>query len=331
MFQVAEKCSKFKVDTEGSNRSKHTHSSVKKGSREKRPSMVGEMGYRIRGSYSNIHSNRPHFGSNRAVSLDQYSNNRRMSDGLQAVISDQSVFYNQRQHRSLDHEVLYSSVPEKTNINPYHPKTIEDCEVNLHSCFGTNKISALQHTNIKVQNVNASNNNINMHNNNNNNNNNNNTPTHGARSIISRLKQLTGRLSFSFDTASKDAKRLNNTNIASNIKNNNADEFPTSKASGYCCHMNLNQSSIKPKYFENNVHLQNVPETTTISGTTTTSTTTSQSGIPTRNRTYSLDVPNKVNRYSGSSCGDSRKSITSSNKNDENDTNSNHTLSKNVE
>ncbi|XP_055854243.1 high affinity cGMP-specific 3',5'-cyclic phosphodiesterase 9A isoform X4 [Episyrphus balteatus] len=41
---VAEKTSKFKVDTEGSsNRSKSSHSNSRKSSREKRPSMIGEM------------------------------------------------------------------------------------------------------------------------------------------------------------------------------------------------------------------------------------------------------------------------------------------------
>ncbi|XP_030381614.1 high affinity cGMP-specific 3',5'-cyclic phosphodiesterase 9A [Scaptodrosophila lebanonensis] len=109
---VAEKTSKFKVDTEGSsNRSKSSHSTSRKSSREKRPSMIGEMcssggGQRIRNSYGNIHgyhSNRCHFGSNRAVSLDQYStNNRRLSDGLPQVISDSNVFYGRHNRSSLE-------------------------------------------------------------------------------------------------------------------------------------------------------------------------------------------------------------------------------------
>lgn len=73
--------------------------------------MIGEMcsaggGQRIRNSYGNIHgyhSNRCNFGSNRAVSLDQYScNNRRLSDGLQQVISDSNVFYNRQNRCSLE-------------------------------------------------------------------------------------------------------------------------------------------------------------------------------------------------------------------------------------
>lgn len=119
-LQVAEKTSKFKVDTEGSNR-KNAQSSSRKSSREKRPSMISELyttgaGTRMRASYGNIHNypnNRSSFGANRAVSLDQYSaNNRRMSDGLQQVTSDNNVYYkqhhlhqHQQQHRSLENEV----------------------------------------------------------------------------------------------------------------------------------------------------------------------------------------------------------------------------------
>lgn len=84
--------------------------------------MISELyttgaGTRMRASYGNIHNyhnNRSSFGANRAVSLDQYSaNNRRMSDGLQQVTSDNNVYYkqhhlhqhHQQQHRSLDTEV----------------------------------------------------------------------------------------------------------------------------------------------------------------------------------------------------------------------------------
>ncbi|ALC49265.1 Pde9 [Drosophila busckii] len=134
---VAEKTSKFKVDTEGcSNRSKSSHSNSRKSSREKRPSMIGELcssggGQRIRNSYGNIHGhghpNRCHFGSNRAVSLDQYSsNNRRLSDGLPQVISDSNVFYGRghghgagaggsRQHE--DHNMNTSNSNSNSNSN----------------------------------------------------------------------------------------------------------------------------------------------------------------------------------------------------------------------
>lgn len=124
---MAEKTSKFKVDTEGtSNRSKSSHSASRKSSREKRPSMIGEMcstgsGQRIRNSYGNIHgyhSNRGHFGSNRAVSLDQYStNNRRLSDGLQQVISDSNVFYNRNNRGSLEASTVNCRLVEDMNMN----------------------------------------------------------------------------------------------------------------------------------------------------------------------------------------------------------------------
>lgn len=124
---VAEKTSKFKVDTEGtSSRSKSSHSASRKSSREKRPSMIGEIcssgsGQRIRNSYGNIHgyhSNRCNFGSNRAVSLDQYStNNRRLSDGLQQVISDSNVFYNRQNRGSLEVPTGNCRVVEDMNMN----------------------------------------------------------------------------------------------------------------------------------------------------------------------------------------------------------------------
>lgn len=124
---MAEKTSKFKVDTEGtSSRSKSSHSTSRKSSREKRPSMIGEMcssgsGQRIRNSYGNIHgyhSNRNNFGSNRAVSLDQYStNNRRLSDGLQQVISDSNVFYNRQNRGSLETSTVNCRLVEDVNMN----------------------------------------------------------------------------------------------------------------------------------------------------------------------------------------------------------------------
>uniref|UniRef100_A0A182QR35 Phosphodiesterase n=1 Tax=Anopheles farauti TaxID=69004 RepID=A0A182QR35_9DIPT len=125
---VAEKTSKFKVDTESIHR-KQSHPNSRKGSREKRPSMIGEYyttGTRTRGSHGNIQhtNNRTYFGSNRAISLDQYSNTRRMSDGvpIQTVHSDNSVLYyhHQRQHRSLDHDTMCSSSDKSTSLNSTH-------------------------------------------------------------------------------------------------------------------------------------------------------------------------------------------------------------------
>lgn len=122
---MAEKTSKFKVDTEGAS-SRSKSSASRKSSREKRPSMIGEMcssgsGQRIRNSYGNIHgyhTNRCNFGSNRAVSLDQYStNNRRLSDGLQQVISDSNVFYNRHNRGSLEASSVNCRVVEDMNMN----------------------------------------------------------------------------------------------------------------------------------------------------------------------------------------------------------------------
>ncbi|KFB37322.1 high-affinity cgmp-specific 3,5-cyclic phosphodiesterase [Anopheles sinensis] len=142
---VAEKTAKFKVDTESIHR-KQSHPNSRKGSREKRPSMIGEYyttGTRTRGSHGNIQhtNNRTYFGSNRAISLDQYSNNRRMSDGvpIQTVHSDNSVLYyhHQRQHRSLDHDTMCSSSDKSTSLNSTHDAPgrggHEDSEnMNLH-------------------------------------------------------------------------------------------------------------------------------------------------------------------------------------------------------
>lgn len=83
--------------------------------------MISEMyttsfgGGRSRGSsYTNIHGHHPHsgrchFGSSRAFSLDQY-NSRRLSDGVQAIVSDENTIFYNRQHRSLDNEVIGSNM-----------------------------------------------------------------------------------------------------------------------------------------------------------------------------------------------------------------------------
>lgn len=134
--QVAEKASKFKVDTESSGRSKSSQPPSRKTSKEKRPSMCVEMynSSRIRGSYGNIHNNyhRSHFGANRAVSLDAQCQSRRMSsDGIQSVISDSSVFYhvhscnnaitNSNNNSSSHH--LHFNCNNNNNNNNNHPVT----------------------------------------------------------------------------------------------------------------------------------------------------------------------------------------------------------------
>lgn len=133
---MAEKASKFKVDTESSGRSKSSQPPSRKTSKEKRPSMTVEMynSGRIRGSYGNIHNNfhRSHFGANRAVSLDAQQCQRRMSsDGIQSVISDSSVFYhpysghNNCGHHLIGHNINnnINSSSNNNNNNNNHPLT----------------------------------------------------------------------------------------------------------------------------------------------------------------------------------------------------------------
>lgn len=76
---MAERIAKFKVELESLSR-RH-----QKTSREKRPSMIGEIcttGGRARGSYGNLNyaSNRKIFASNRAISLDSYDEQQETSD-----------------------------------------------------------------------------------------------------------------------------------------------------------------------------------------------------------------------------------------------------------
>uniref|UniRef100_A0A1B0DBG4 Phosphodiesterase n=1 Tax=Phlebotomus papatasi TaxID=29031 RepID=A0A1B0DBG4_PHLPP len=276
--EVAEKTSKFKVDTESSGRSKSTQTGKRQVSKEKRPSMCVEMYCnRMRGSYGNIHTHHPHrtpFGTNRAVSLDQYQN-RRMSDGLQAVTSDTAVYYNhhqqqqllQRHNIGLENEAIAERAGEfgngrnggqgeKSRSLPTREMRLGKMPMTSSSCQSNSVAS-------------------------------------GARTFISRLRQLTGRLGLSFD---KDPKRLptasgaGSTRSAAGVspaKNNNAGP---PKADGFCC--NLSHRSVSPNLkCRGDVFLVN----------------------SSRNRAYSLDVPIK-HRYSSSSS--SRKS-SASNKNDD--------------
>ncbi|XP_049534202.1 high affinity cGMP-specific 3',5'-cyclic phosphodiesterase 9A isoform X2 [Anopheles darlingi] len=240
---VAEKTSKFKVDTESIHR-KQSHPNSRKGSREKRPSMIGEYyttGTRIRGSHGNIqHTNRTYFGSNRAISLDQYSNNRRMSDGvpIQTVHSDNSVLYyhHQRQHRSLDHDTMYSSSDKSNSLNSsthadspnsqqQQQRTAqEDCEnQNLHipsagkrlgklfgsSCAGGNGGNSSPGTATSVAATNLKNNN-----------NGSGSSGGGATGSGSAGKHLSRMLSFN-QQQKLDKLRNNNNSQSKNNNNNN--------------------------------------------------------------------------------------------------------------
>lgn len=100
--------------------------------------MVGEsyisgVGGRSRGSYGNIHG-RNHFGSSRALSLDQY-NSRRLSDGVQAIVSDENTIRFNRQHRSMDYEGIGSQLSDKFLLS-------DSCSHN-GSGSGANKVTPL--------------------------------------------------------------------------------------------------------------------------------------------------------------------------------------------
>jgi hypothetical protein len=339
---VAEKASKFKVDTESSgNRQKMSQPGSRKGSREKRPSMIGELSYtsgsRIRNSYGNIqhihYGNRQYFGNNRAISLDQYTNNRRMSDGLQAVTSDSSVFYNQRQHRSLDHECSSdrsnsntSGDPQLTQypIQPYATKLFDEDTENMNSMTTSAPYNIM---NNKVQPIQA----ISLQQ----------ASSTGGKSFISRLRQLTGRLSFSFDRDKRQNSLTADDNIEKNqlisstpatpvtIRNNNAqqslDLLKTTAGGSGGYTINLNPASPNRMTQQQPQSFQYPPPQQQSS----------------RNRAFSLDVQmpasNKFHRYSSTSSsnyGDSRKSLTFSRHDGlqyiDDSTNSNHQLSSSI-
>lgn len=291
--------------------------------------MISELcssGGRIRNSYGNIHGyhqNRCHFGSNRAVSLDQYSsNNRRSSDGLQQVISDSNVFYN-RHNRSLDNDgqstfnTCGSSGVDKTKLIEGNSLIVGEDVINSNasntyydnSNIGGYKqqlmqqqqqyqyqLQQQQQQQHLLQQVNIRNNSNGSHTSNNGNH----SQQNGAKSWKARFKQITEYFSFGFE---KTNKRFNSARSSPcSLRNNNAEIL---KQQGICCTITNNLSpSLKKKQDLINAG---------------------------RNRAYSLDVPARQ-RYSSSSGGDSRKSSKNednSNKHDllHEDDNSNNTSS----
>lgn len=286
--------------------------------REKRPSMISELcttgaGIRMRGSHGNIHSypnNRSNFGANRAVSLDQYStHNRRLSDGLQQVTSDNNVYYNHQQHRSLDGEV-----PATITENIPFPKSATDdlssggdirsdpINRNLKSSMSLDDKSKLnqQHSHSQQQqhNKHMSNKILSTASS---------AANNGTKSFMSRLRQFSSRFSFTFD---RDSKRNNGSN-ANITRNNNAHEsmLPITKASFCCTNKTASPHHQPTKHHVESVHPAPV---TDLSG---------------RHRAHSLDVV-RTRQYSSSNSENSRKSS----RNDENshimlmmEDNSNHT------
>lgn len=295
LIQVAEKTSRFKVDTECANRSK-AHSNTRKGSREKRPSMISEMyttgvGGRMRGSYGNIHNSRSNFGANRAVSLDQYSTgNRRSSDGLQQVTSDNNVYYNQRQQRSMDNEAISENTVNQT-ISENDSKLASTTDA-ASSEMDTNSDNLNKNICIDESKQGKCNTNKTQSNSN--------TQGNGTKTFMSRLRQLTGRFSFSFDKDPKRSFIAAAQTINTTVRNNNSSETATMpKSGGFCC-VNKNPSPI------HNPKGDYVALATSTGGSNCATVTTAS----TRSRAYSLDVPVRT-RYSNSSNsggGDSRKS-----------------------
>lgn len=223
--QVAEKASKFIINSEGNHRNKCS----RKESRRKRPSMISEMytssfGGRSRGSYGNIHGHhhagRCHFGSSRALSLDQY-NSRRLSDGVQAIVSDETTIFYNRQHRSLDNEVTGSNMSEKYLSSDSCGGGVGGG--NGGSCTGDigAKTSVCCSSGKQPQTVKTQNNQLQTKNNNG-----------AARSFMSTLRQLKESFNFSFEKDLK--KRVAGPNIAAtpNTKNNNPEFI---RSSGFCC------------------------------------------------------------------------------------------------
>ena len=314
------------MDTESRNKLNQEVKVQIRKSREKRPSMVGEIyttgGNRVRGSYGNIHNNyRNVFGSNRAISLDQYSNHRRMSDGIQTVTSDSSVYYNQRQHRTLDQEAL-SSTDKSGSINSNNAsdpivtaKKPEEKEIKMDpSGNDLEKTPQLEKAILCTKNNNNINSSFKLKKANSTNSTS--SGSNNTKSIISRLRQLTGRLSFTFD---KESRRLSNNSINQTfIKQASATVAPTDSA------MDSPQKGDESSSINKGVIC--IPKDDSKS-----SRHASEVGNSTRSRAYSLDVPStKYNFNSGPSSNDGSRKSLASNKNDDSlmdETNSNGTLS----
>jgi hypothetical protein len=285
--------STFKVDTESRNKLNMQMIHRKGHHRDKRPSMVSEMGSRVRGSYGNLphnyNSRTTSFGSNRAISLDHY-NHRRMSDGIQTVTSDSTVYYHQRVNEqdvllraSAASDKRSSSCQGSTEVklvvseDPMGKSEAAEADENeepnrvqlnnnssLTSKTLKSKLASSVSCSPKSQ-VNTS-----------------------PKSILTRLRQLTGRLSFSFDKESRRMSSGTQTIIKTSpasTKNNNA-------MANICC--NAKSSACGPN----------------------------KSGeAQARNRAYSLDVPatKYYNNSSGASSNDGSRKSLSSNKNDDAD------------
>lgn len=289
--------------------------------REKRPSMVSEMGNRARGSYGNLQHNYNSrtntFGSNRAISLDHY-NHRRMSDGIQTVTSDSTVYYHQRANEQelllragvIDGGKKSLSCQSSTDTKLHHIAEIKNNDEHLSNLPSQteqtsideneepnrvhfNKSSFLSRSFRSKLNSSV------------------NCSPNSPKSIITRLRQLTGRLSFSFD---KDTRRLSGGSASGGGVGN-----ASSIVSGQ-----QQQSLIKSSHQTNiNSSVKNNNMMPNICCNTKSAVDGRGSircaDVAARNRAYSLDVP--TTRYhfnsSGASSNDGSHKSLSSNKNDD--------------
>jgi hypothetical protein len=317
---VAEKASKFKVDTESRNKVIGNQYRYHKNNRDKRPSMVGEyyasgVGGRNRGSYGNIHygSNRNAFGSNRAISLDQYgANSRRLSDGIQTVTSDSSVYYNhhhqtqpptqQQSQKQTSADVLPTVNNSNPTLNkssvPEEPQTAESEKAPYLNNNNNNNNVAIKSTKAKPTSNSSS-------------------TTASTKSLLTRLKNLTGRLTFSFD---KDSRRLSNNNISHTI--------PLKASTAVYSQQVVTVAPPSPALKTRNNNTNNFSNLNP-AGPDLSKKITYEIENSARGRALSLDVPpTKYNFSSGGSSNDGSRKSLSSTRNDESlgeDTNSNYT------
>lgn len=305
---MAEKTSKFKVDTESRNKLNIQAIHRKGHHRDKRPSMVSEMGSRIRGSYGNLQHNynsrTSTFGSNRAISLDHY-NHRRMSDGIQTVTSDSTVYYKQRLN---EQDVLLRTASGKKALSCQDStdvkfsvsddpmansnlKMFERCSIDENE--ESNRVKQNRSSSFTSKNNSKSklSSNVNV--------------SSSPKSIITRLRQLTGRLSFSFD---KDSRRISggtHTIIKTSPLLVNSSSRAVNVLPHTCC---------KPKIALENRSIRS-------------------SSVTSRNRALSLDVSaTKYCNSSGASSNDgSRKSLEPDGSTDNNSVSASKRFSSEVE
>lgn len=296
--------------------------------RDKRPSMVSEIAGRMRGSYGNILQNNYNsrtttFGSNRAISLDHYSNHRRMSDGIQTVTSDSTVYYHQRLHDQ--DNIIRTAAGSRSKNSSCQGSTDVKLLVSSEDAVAATAVSTGNSSNVssKIHTPTAAtdisdtnrvqsstiinNNNNNNHSSNNSSNTNNNSSksaksklsssvscSNSPKSIITRLRQLTGRLSFSFD---KDSRRMSSGTTQTIINKTSSSAKNNNMMPNICCNT------------KNSADGQQQQRVMSVDMTA-------------RNRAYSLDVP--VTRYNynssaGSSYNGSHKSLSSNRGNDDGD------------